>query len=143
MATALEIPFSSVLVARATAPDASLHFLAAMHVRCDAFPASNVVQTARAFHLQDANRSRAGQRLLQSSPGRGMPFPVRASVSALPVPFASSARHSFEIFVDLLEASCSISRVDCSDSERGGVEAGAFSGRSGLAVPAAAPLPIR
>src|SRR5438874_2046255 len=141
MAKALEIRFSTVRVARAIAPDVSLQFLAAMHARSGAFPASNVVQTARAFRLQDANRSRAGQRLLQSSPGRDMPFPALALFSALPVPFASSARHSFEISVDLPGASRSIDRADCSDWERGVAEAAC--GHWSLAVPAAGLLAIQ
>src|SRR6266851_6574778 len=143
MATALEILSSNVLEAPAIAPDASLQFPAAMHARYGAVPASNVAQTAHAFPLRDATRSRAKQRPLRPSPGRDMRFPALALFFALPVPFASNARHSFEIFVDLREASCSIARADCSDSERGGVGAGPFSGRSGLAVPAAAPLAIR
>src|SRR6266571_6771135 len=127
MATAPEIPFSNVPVAPVIALDASLQFPDAMRTRCGVVPANNVVQTARAFPLQDANRNRARHRPLRPSPDRGTPFPARALFFALPVPFASNARHSFEIFVDLLEASCSIARADCSDSERGGVGAGPFS----------------
>jgi len=140
-ATALEIPFSNVLLAPAIAPDASLLFPAVACARSDAFPANNVAQTARAFPRQDASPNRARQSPLRPSPDRGTPFPAHALFFALPVPFASSARRSFEIFVDLPGASQSIDRADCSDSERGVAEAAC--GHSNLAGPAVAPLPIR
>src|SRR6266446_5301823 len=141
MATAPEIPSSNVPVAPVIAPDASLQFPDARRTRCGVVPANNVVQTARAFPLQDANLNRARHRPLRPSPDRGTPFPAHALFFALPVPFASSARRSFEIFVDLPGASQSIDRADCSDSERGVAEAAC--GHSNLAGPAVAPLPIR
>src|SRR6267143_2021188 len=78
---------------------------------------------------------------LRVSPDRGILFPVRATLCAVPAPFASSARHSFETFVDLPEASRSIDHADCSDSERAVAEASCD--HADLGLPAAAPLPIR
>ena len=140
-ATALEIPFSNVLLTPAIAPDASLLFLAVACARSDAFPANNVAQTARAFPRQGAGQSRARPCPLRPSPDRGTPFPAHALFFALPVPFASSARRSFEIFVDLPVASRSIDRADCSDSERAVAEAACDHADLGLL--AAAPLPVR
>src|SRR5437016_12092560 len=77
-ATALEIPFSNVLLAPAIAPDASLLFPAVACARSDAFPANNVAQTARAFPRQDASPNRARQSPLRPSPDRGTPFPAHA-----------------------------------------------------------------
>jgi len=140
-ATALEIPFSNVLLTPAIAPDASLLFLAVACARSDAFPANNVAQTARAFPRQGAGQNRARPCPLRPSPDRGTSFPAHALFFALPVPFASSARRSFEIFVDLPVASRSIDRGDCSDSERGVAEAACDHADLGLL--AAAPLPVR
>src|SRR5881227_3728584 len=83
-ATALEIPFSNVLLAPAIAPDASLLFPAVACARSDAFPANNVAQTARAFPRQDASPNRARQSPLRPSPDRGTPFPAHALFVDLP-----------------------------------------------------------
>ena len=141
-ATALEIPFSNAPVARAIAPDASLQFPAAMHARSDAFPGGNVAQIGHAFLLPNANRNHAKPRPLRLLPDRGILFPVRAKLSALPGPFVSSARRSFEIFVDLPEASQSIDRADCSDSERA-VSAEASCDHASLGLLAAVLGPIQ
>src|SRR5437870_13103529 len=118
-ATALEIPFSNVLLTPAIAPDASLLFLAVACARSDAFPANNVAQTARAFPRQGAGQSRARPCPLRPSTDRGTTFPAHALLFALPVPFASSARRSFEIFVALPVASSLLDPVAGAPEHRG------------------------
>ena len=122
-ATALEIPFSNAPGALAIAPAASLPFLAAARARSGVFPAGNAAQTDPAFPLPDANRNHARRCPLRLSLSRGKLFPVRAKLFAPPDPFASSAQRSFEIFVDLPEASRSIARGDCLDWGRVAAEA--------------------
>src|SRR5437660_10911613 len=97
-ATALEIPFSNVLLAPAIAPDASLLFPSVACARSDAFPADNFAQTARAFPRLDASPNRARQSPLRPSPDRGTPFRAHALFFGSPVSFSSSDRGSFEIF---------------------------------------------
>src|SRR5438477_12100367 len=97
-ATALEIPFSNVLLAPAIAPDASLLYPAVAFARSDAFPANNVAQTARAFPRQDASSYRARQSPLRRSPDRSRPFAARALFFSGPHPFTSIVCGSFELF---------------------------------------------
>ena len=140
-ATALEIPFSNDPAAPATAPGASLQSLPAMRVRSGAFPADTAARTGPVFPLPSANRNRAGRRRLQFSLAGGKLFLVRAKLFAPPVPFASNARRSGEIFVDLPAASRSIDRVDCLDWEYDVGES--TCDRADLGPLAAGPSPIQ
>src|SRR5438132_12876619 len=104
MAKALEIPFSSVAEEHAIVPDASIRFPAAMSAQSDVVPASNVVQIGPAFRLRGVSQNRARLHPLPAGLAHGMHFRARALFSVLLAPFASSARHSFERFVDLPKA---------------------------------------
>ena len=134
-----EILSLSVLEGPAILAGASLQFPVAVHVQSGAVPASNVARIGHAFRLRDASPNFARLHPLRARLADDMPVRGRALFSALPVPFASSARHSSERFVDLPEALRSIDRADCFDWECVAEAEAAVFGRSRLA---AGPAPV-
>ena len=113
---------------------ASLQFPVAAYVQSGAVPGNNVVQIARAFRLRGATPIRGARHQSLAELAHDMPLRERALFSALPVPFASSARRFFERLVDLPEALRSTDRAYCFDWACVALAEEAVFGRSRLAA---------
>jgi len=112
-AKVLEILFLNDPVAPAIAPGASPPFLAATHARFDAFPAGNAAQLVPLFPFQTQTRITQGRVHFGFHPRAYVRSRSRNTFRSSG-PICIHARRSFEIFVDLPEASRSIDPADCS-----------------------------